>query len=95
LGSLAVNGPSGGLVEQASAGWAQDRKKQAMGILQKWFEFFREVRFEANKVTWPTRRETVITGVMVFVFSAVMAFFFFLVDFAVGLSIHAILGIGA
>ena len=66
-----------------------------MVMVEKWIGFFREVRFEANKVTWPTRRETVITGVMVFIFSAIMAFFFFLVDFAVGFGIRTILGLGA
>ncbi len=64
-------------------------------MVEKWISFFREVRYEADKVAWPSRRETVITGVMVFVFSAIMAFFFFLVDFAVGAGINAILGIGA
>jgi preprotein translocase subunit SecE len=38
------------------------------------FEFFQQVRQETSKVTWPTRRETIITTIMVLILSAVAAF---------------------
>jgi preprotein translocase subunit SecE len=44
------------------------------------FEFFQQVRQETRKVTWPSRRETVITTIMVLILSAVAALFFLGVD---------------
>ena len=44
------------------------------------FEFLQEVREEANKVTWPTRREIVISTVMVFIMVAIASIFFLAVD---------------
>jgi preprotein translocase subunit SecE len=43
-------------------------------------EFLQEVREEANKVTWPTRKETVITVVMVLIMVALASMFFLVVD---------------
>ena len=40
------------------------------------FKFMQEVRAEAQKVTWPTRRETAITTAMVFVMVAIASIFF-------------------
>jgi len=44
------------------------------------FKFLQEVRSETQKVTWPSRRETVITTVMVFVMVGVSSIFFFFAD---------------
>ena len=57
--------------------------------------FFREVRAEARKITWPTRRETWITTVMVMIMVVITALFFFLVDLALSFSITQILKLGA
>jgi preprotein translocase subunit SecE len=46
-------------------------------------EFFQQVRNETAKVTWPSRRETLITTVMVFVFTTAAAIFFLVVDFVI------------
>jgi preprotein translocase subunit SecE len=46
-------------------------------------EFLQQVRNETAKVTWPSRRETLITTAMVFVFSAAAAVFFLIVDFVI------------
>ena len=43
-------------------------------------KFIQEVRAEISKVVWPTRRETLLTTVMVFIMAALTAIFFFLVD---------------
>jgi preprotein translocase subunit SecE len=48
--------------------------------MQNPFEFLQEVRAEGSKVTWPTRRETIITTIMVFIFVAVTSIFFLFVD---------------
>jgi preprotein translocase subunit SecE len=43
-------------------------------------EFFRQVNQERKKITWPTRKETTITTVMVFVMVVVASVFFLAVD---------------
>ena len=43
-------------------------------------EFIRQVRAETSKVYWPTRKETVATGIMVLIMSMLLAFFFFGID---------------
>ncbi|MET4896157.1 preprotein translocase subunit SecE [Sphingomonadaceae bacterium jetA1] len=43
-------------------------------------EFFQQVKTETKKVVWPTRRETVMTGVMVVVMTTILAIFFLAVD---------------
>ncbi len=57
-------------------------------------EFIREVKREASKVTWPTRREALITTVMVFIMATIMAIFFLLVDQALLFGVEKILTIG-
>jgi preprotein translocase subunit SecE len=44
------------------------------------FQFIQEVRSEVSKVTWPTRKETIITTVMVFIMAILASLFFFLGD---------------
>ena len=43
-------------------------------------EFIRQVRSETAKVSWPTRRETVTTAIMVLIMTTLLAIFFFGVD---------------
>ncbi len=47
------------------------------------FQFLQQVRAEVGKVVWPTRRETLLTTVMVFIMAALTAVFFFFVDFMI------------
>jgi preprotein translocase subunit SecE len=57
------------------------------------FKFLQEVRTEADKVTWPTRRETFITTIMVFVMVAVASIFFTVADQIIRIVITYILGV--
>jgi preprotein translocase subunit SecE len=57
-------------------------------------QFVREVRQELAKVTWPSRRELVITTVSVFVMVILAALFFFAVDQVISWLVQLILGIG-
>jgi preprotein translocase subunit SecE len=57
-------------------------------------QFVREVRQELAKVTWPTRKELVVTTVSVFAMAVVMALFFFLVDQVIAWIVQVILGFG-
>jgi preprotein translocase subunit SecE len=58
------------------------------------FVFLQQVRTETAKVTWPTRRETMISTIMVMVFACIAALFFFASDQLMAMAIELILGIG-
>jgi preprotein translocase subunit SecE len=57
------------------------------------FKFLQEVRSETSKVVWPSRRETMITTIMVFVLVALSSIFFFVTDQVIRMLITFILGI--
>ncbi|MGZ8998831.1 MAG: preprotein translocase subunit SecE [Allosphingosinicella sp.] len=56
-------------------------------------EFFRQVRAETAKIVWPTRRETLMTGLMVVIMTTLLAIFFFGVDTAFSATVQALLGL--
>ena len=58
-------------------------------------QFIQQVRAETAKVVWPTRRETLLTTVMVFIMAALGAIFFFGVDQLIGFGIDQILRLGS
>jgi preprotein translocase subunit SecE len=55
-------------------------------------EFFRETRRELAKVTWPTRRETVMTTAMIVAMALIVGLFFLAIDSGLGYVIGKILG---
>jgi preprotein translocase subunit SecE len=57
-------------------------------------DFIQQVRQEVSKVTWPTRKETMVTTGMVFLMVFLAALFFFVVDQVLALGIREILGFG-
>jgi len=57
------------------------------------FQFLKEVRAETQKVTWPTRRETVITTLMVFIMAGLAGIFFFVADQLIRYVVTLVLGI--
>jgi preprotein translocase subunit SecE len=57
-------------------------------------EFVRQVRQETAKVTWPTRRETMLSTAVVFVMVFLAALFFFSIDQVFSLIVRTILGFG-
>ena len=57
-------------------------------------QFIQQVRQEITKVTWPSRKETLITTGMVFVMAVTAAVFFLLVDQLLSVAIKFILGLG-
>ena len=57
-------------------------------------EFFKQVRTEVAKVTWPTRKETTLTTTMVFVMVVLASIFFLAVDASLSTLITWILGFG-
>lgn len=58
------------------------------------FEFMQQVRTEVSRVTWPTRKETMITTVMVLIMVVVASVFFLLVDQILSQVVSLLLGIG-
>ena len=58
-------------------------------------QFIQEVRQEASKVTWPTRKETGVSTGMVFVMVILAAVFFLLVDQILQFGVKLILGFGS
>ncbi len=55
------------------------------------FQFMQQVRAEVAKVVWPTRREVVLTTIMVFILAALTATFFSLIDLSIRWGLSAIL----
>ena len=58
------------------------------------FEFLQQVRTEVAKVTWPTRRETVVTTIMVLAMSVATALFFLAADWVLSQLVTLVLGLG-
>ncbi len=64
------------------------------GVAFQPLRFLREVRVEVTKVTWPSRRETLVTTGLVFVMAAFAAAFFFIADQIIGIAVRALFGAG-
>jgi preprotein translocase subunit SecE len=73
-----------------SVATAVEPPKKRVGVLQ----FFREVRAEARKISWTSRRETWVTSVMVFIMILLTAFFFVVVDIGLRIMMQFILKLG-
>ncbi len=54
-------------------------------------QFVQQVRAEIAKVVWPTRREVLLTTVMVFIMAALTATFFALVDLLIRFGLQELL----
>jgi len=57
-------------------------------------QFVRQVRQEVAKVTWPSRKETLVTTATVFVMVMLAAIFFFVADQIISHAVRLILGLG-
>ena len=57
-------------------------------------EFVQQVRQEMSRVTWPTRKETLVTTGMVFVMVFIAAGFFFVVDQVLSYGVRLVFGLG-
>ncbi|WP_220185287.1 preprotein translocase subunit SecE [Paracoccus sp. S1E-3] len=56
-------------------------------------QFLSQVRAEAAKISWPTRREVVTTTIMVFIMATLASIFFFLVDLAIRTGLAWLVGL--
>jgi preprotein translocase subunit SecE len=57
-------------------------------------QFVRQVRQEINRITWATKRETMIASMSVFVMALIASLFFFLVDLTLSNIVQALLSFG-
>ena len=57
-------------------------------------EFLRQVRAEGTKVTWPARRETLVTTMMVVAMAVFASLFFLLSDQIISRLVGLILSLG-
>ncbi|MBE3637377.1 preprotein translocase subunit SecE [Mangrovicoccus algicola] len=54
-------------------------------------QFIQQVRGEISKIAWPTRREVLITSLMVIVLTAIFALFFTVVDMGIRFGLQSVL----
>ena len=57
------------------------------------FNFFKEVKQEGKKIVWPTRKETIITTIMVLIMVVIFSIFFLLVDNIIAWFIKSLMGL--
>lgn len=65
---------------------------KSVANIKRLFSFLREVRQEVDKISWPSRKEVVITTLVVFFLAIVSALFFSIVDTAAYKIVHSIIG---
>ncbi|MEJ7925438.1 preprotein translocase subunit SecE [Sphingobium sp. AN641] len=58
-------------------------------------EFVNQVKTEANKIVWPTGRETMMTAVMVLIMTSLLGMFFFGIDTFFGAIVRWLLAFAA
>lgn len=58
------------------------------------FTFLQQVRTEVSKVTWPSRRETTVSSIMVFIMVFLAGLFFFTIDQGLSWIVGLLLSLG-
>ena len=66
-------------------------KNNLQNMMQKILTFYKEVKQEALKITWPTKPEVITTTIMVFIFVLIASIFFLLVDKIISFGVEFIL----
>ena len=72
--------PDNGIIQKARPTGPSKAERQMASKTTNPFTFLQQVRSETAKVTWPSRRETMISTVMVLVFAVIAMIFFFAAD---------------
>jgi preprotein translocase subunit SecE len=65
---------------------------KSKSAMSRFFSFMADVRREIDKITWPAKKEVVITTIVVFVLAVIASIFFSLVDTAADKLVHFIIG---
>ena len=66
-------------------------KKLTKSEMQKIINFYKEVKQEGLKITWPTKPEVITTTIMVFIFVILSSIFFLLIDKIISFVVEYIL----
>lgn len=82
--------PKPEVVGSIPAAPAKDKKESKMASPA---EFIRQVKAEANKVTWSTRKEVIMSVLVVLMMVGLAALFFMAVDFVIFFAVQKILGL--
>jgi preprotein translocase subunit SecE len=90
IGKARLTGPP---VESGCPKGAERKKDEGEVARVNPGEFLRQVRAETGKVSWPTRKETVTTGIMVLIMTTLLGIFFFAVDNAFAALVTSLLGL--
>ena len=90
-GNEASRRPAGGTADETRA---KETAKRDMAKTNPG-EFIQQVRSEGSKVTWPSRKETMITTAMVFVMVILASIFFLVTDQVLRLVVRFVLGLGS
>ena len=85
--SAAAVGPKKAAVEKKAA----DVQVREPNIFQKAIDFVREVKVELKKVTWPTRKQTTGTTIVVIIFVFIVAAFLGLFDYSLSKLVQVVL----
>jgi preprotein translocase subunit SecE len=95
IGKARLTGPpvEGGCPKGAAQAQAGKQRTTSKVARVNPGEFLRQVRAETGKVSWPTRKETVTTGIMVLIMTSLLGIFFFGVDNAFAALVSALLGL--
>jgi preprotein translocase subunit SecE len=86
--------PAAGITKEAPDYGVSQKERQMASKTSNPFVFLQQVRSETAKVTWPSRRETMISTAMVLAFAFIAAIFFFAADQLMAYGVELILGIG-
>ncbi len=57
-------------------------------------EYIRQVRSELKKITWPTRKETTVSVIAVFIMAVLAALFLYFADQVIAFLVRLVLGLG-
>ena len=68
----------------------KERNMAKIGIV----DFFKQVRSEMRKITWPTRQETTVSTIAVFIMAVVASLFLYFADQLIALVMRVIMGFG-
>jgi preprotein translocase subunit SecE len=91
-GKLERHVPASGIIQETRSTGLETERQMASKTTNP-FVFLQQVRQETAKVTWPSRRETMISTMMVLIFAVIAMLFFFTADVIMGNAVEWILGL--
>ncbi|GBR04669.1 protein translocase subunit SecE [Asaia spathodeae NBRC 105894] len=91
---MSVTTPKNGSQQSSPSKGGAPKPSAKPAIRFNLVQYLKDVRAEATRVTWPTRRNTLVTTGAVLAMAALTSVFFFVVDQVIGLGVRELFGIG-